>query len=201
MYSQEVCRPTADGDQSPARRPFHHCAMHVSLSLFAGEQERFIGDCGYPANSTFLVAVFLLVALCCAMPPHYFVLKKILKRSEPMYKPPTARCWIGSWVNPSMENMTDVLIFNEPGGPVPNDHAIAYIIIAGERLGEHLNNPSVHTTMYFYFELKDTAVTAEQLRLWFPSCQFEPNQSTAEETKERLRNIGLYIEHTFTGPF
>ena len=197
LFRYEAISRSLPADRSPARRPCQHCAMHVFCAQV--NVQRSVSDCACQSDPRSCLQLYLVV-VCCAMPPHHFVMKKILKRSEPAYKQPTARCWMGSWVNPSVAELTAVLSFNEPGGLVPIAHALAYIIIAGEGLGDYFANPDRQATMYFYFELRNTTVTDEQLRRWFPRCRFEWNQCTSEETKERLRNMGTFIERTFADP-
>ena len=91
--------------------------------------------------------------------------------------------------------MYTILSFNEPEGPVPIEHALRYIIIADE--GVRFFDPRAYAIMYFYFELKSTTLTANELRRWFPNCHFERNQGSAEEIKQQIRNIGNFVERTF----
>ena len=89
--------------------------------------------------------------------------------------------------------MYTILSFNEPEGPVPIEHALRYIIIAGEVLSVDFD-PRAYALIHIYFELKSTTITADELRRWFPNCDFEPNQ---EDIKEPMRGFANFVERTW----
>ena len=102
--------------------------------------------------------------------------------------------WQGIIQDPSPSELRDLLAFNAPGGPVPTEYPLGYIIISTADVGRHSHDPAQSTYYHIYLEFKEILVHNDDIMTWFPRCIFEPRFVSPDIAASFCRSFGKKLE-------